>query len=191
MENLNLNQNKAFTVRKMTRIAMLCAIAIFMSLTPFGYIRLTPSLKVTFMHIPVIIAAITDGMTGGVIVGLIFGLTSLINNLTTIFAPVFINPMISVFPRIMIGIFSSMIYSKTKNAPLTAVVGTATNTVLVLSMIYLFAAKTFANISKIALGSLGKILIGVALTNGVLEIIAAVIIVTAIAKALEKIKRQA
>ncbi|SKB00577.1 Uncharacterized membrane protein [Caloramator quimbayensis] len=191
MENLNLNQNKTFTVRKMTRLAMLCAIAIFMSLTPFGYIRLTPSLKVTFMHIPVIIAAMTDGMTGGIIVGLIFGLTSLINNLTTIFAPVFINPMISVFPRIMIGVFSAMVYSKTKNAPLTAVVGTATNTTLVLSMIYLFAAKTFANISKIAEGSLLKILIGVALTNGTLEIIAAVIIVTAISKALEKIKRQA
>lgn len=191
MENLNLTKGKILSVKKMTRISMLAAIAIFMSLTPFGYIRLTPSLKVTFMHIPVIIAAITDGMAGGIIVGLIFGLSSLINSLSTIFAPIFINPLISVFPRIMIGVFSALIYSKTKNASITAVIGTATNTILVLSMIYIFAANTFANISKIAVSSLGKILLGIALTNGTLEVIAAVVIVTAIEKALNKIKRQA
>lgn len=191
MENIKLYQKKGMTVRKMTRVAMLAAIAIFMSLTPFGYIRLTPTLKVTFMHIPVIIAAITDGIIGGVTVGLIFGLSSLVNNLSTIFAPIFINPMISIFPRIMIGVFSALTYKKTKNAAITAIVGTATNTILVLSMIYIFAAKTFASISKVAVGSLGKILIGIALTNGTLEVIVAAIIVTAIIKALDKIIRQA
>ncbi|QCX33768.1 ECF transporter S component [Caloramator sp. E03] len=191
MENLKIYPKKVMTVRKMTRVAMLAAIAIFMSLTPFGYIRLTPSLKVTFMHIPVIIAAITDGIAGGIIVGLIFGLSSLVNNLSTIFAPIFINPMISIFPRIMIGVFSALTYKKTKNVAITAIVGTATNTILVLSMIYVFAAKTFASISKVAIGSLGKILIGIALTNGTLEVIVAAIIVTAITKALDKIIRQA
>lgn len=191
MENVKNNREKAFTVRKMTRIAMLAAIAVFMSLTPFGYIRLTPSLKVTFMHIPVIIAAITDGIAGGIVVGLIFGVSSLLNNLSTIFAPVFINPMVSIFPRIMIGIVSALVYKKTKSAALTAAAGTATNTILVLSMIYVFAAGTFSHISKIAINSLGKVLTGIALTNGTLEVITAVIVVTAIIKALERSKRQA
>lgn len=182
----NVKNNKVLTVKRITRIGMLSAIAIFMSLTPFGYIMITPTLKVTFMHIPVIIAAITDGFAGGIIVGLIFGLTSLLINMSTIFAPVFLNPMVSIFPRIMIGIISAIVYKKTKNAAFTAVAGTATNTVLFLSMVYVFASAAFAHAKKIAVASLGKILIGVALTNGTLEVITAVILVTAITKAIKK-----
>lgn len=185
MENVKPKNSKVLTVKKITRIGMLSAIAIFMSLTPFGYIMITPTLKVTFMHIPVIIAAITDGYAGGIIVGFIFGLTSLLINMSSIFAPVFLNPMVSIFPRIMIGIISAFVYKKTKNATFTAVAGTVTNTALFLSMVYVFAAAAFAHARKIAVASLGKILIGVALTNGTLEVIAAVILVTAITKAIK------
>lgn len=181
----NVKNNKVLTVKRITRIGMLSAIAIFMSLTPFGYIMITPTLKVTFMHIPVIIAAITDGFAGGIIVGFIFGLTSLLINMSTIFAPVFLNPMVSIFPRIMIGIISAIVYKKTKNAAFTAVAGTVTNTALFLSMVYVFAAAAFAHAKKIAVAGLGKILIGVALTNGTLEVIAALILVTAITKAIK------
>ncbi|WDU84093.1 hypothetical protein [Caloramator sp. Dgby_cultured_2] len=52
-------------------------------------------------------------------------------------------------------------------------------------MIYLFAAQSFANIRKIAIDTLGKFLLLVGLKNGTLEIIVAVIIVTAVVKALK------
>lgn len=177
-----------FTVKKMTRIAMLGAIAAFMSLTPFGYIQIG-LVKITFMHIPVIIAAIMEGVTGGIMVGLIFGISSLINSLSTPLAPVFLNPMVSVFPRIMIGVFAALVYKKTKNVPLTAAVGTITNTVLVLFMVYVFAGAAFANIIHVSLATLGKVLVGIALNNGILEAIVAVIVITAIIKALNKSKR--
>lgn len=180
----NPNQVKPFPLKTLTRISILGAISIFMSFTPFGYIQLG-AIRVTFMHIPVIIASIFEGYFGGIIVGLIFGLSSLISNLSGPLAPVFINPMVSIFPRIMIGIVSALAYKKTKNASFTAILGTLTNTVLVLSMIYLFAAQSFANIRKIAIDTLGKFLLLVGLKNGTLEIIVAVIIVTAVVKALK------
>lgn len=188
MGELKLRGQKVFTVKRMTRIAMLGAIAAFMSFTPFGYIQLGV-VRVTFMHIPVIIAAIMEGAVGGVLVGLIFGISSLISNMSTPMAPVFLNPMVSILPRIMIGILAAWVYKKTKNVPLTAVVGTLTNTIGVLSMIYVFAASAFANIKQVAIATLGKILLAVGVQNGIFETIVAVIIVTAIIKAVEKIKR--
>ncbi|KRQ86551.1 Pantothenic acid transporter PanT [Caloramator mitchellensis] len=180
---INTQIKSQISVKKLTRIALLSAIAIFMSFTPFGYIQLG-AIRITFMHIPVIIAAIVEGMLGGIIVGLIFGVSSLISNLSGPLAPVFINPLVSIFPRIMIGIVSSIVYKKSKNASVTAALGTITNTVLVLSMIYFFAASAFSNIRKIAIETLGKFLLIIALKNGILEMLVAVIIVTAVVKAL-------
>ncbi|SEF68403.1 Uncharacterized membrane protein [Caloramator fervidus] len=178
------NVSTNISIKSITRIAILSAIAIFMSFTPFGYVQLG-AIRVTFMHIPVIIASIYEGFYGGIVVGLIFGLSSLISNLSGPLAPVFINPMVSIFPRIMIGIISAYTYKKTKNASLTAALGTLTNTTLVLSMIYIFAAQTFANIKKIAIETLGKFLLLVGIKNGILELIVAIIIVTSIVKALK------
>lgn len=187
MGEVKAKERSTFTVKKMTRIAMLGAIAAFMSLTPFGYIKIGV-LNVTFMHIPVIIAAIVEGWTGGIIVGLIFGVSSLINSLSSPLAPVFLNPMVSVFPRIMIGLIAAYLYKKTKNVPLTAAVGTLTNTILVLSMIRIFVSSAFANINHVAISTLNKILVTAAVTNGIPEMIVAVIIITAVMKALVKIK---
>jgi uncharacterized membrane protein len=185
MEEVKVRPQSVLTVKRMTRIAMLGAIAAFMSLTPFGYIQIG-LVKVTFMHIPVIIGAIMEGAVGGVIVGLIFGISSLVNGLSTPLAPVFLNPMVSIFPRIMIGLISAWVYKKTKNAAITAAAGTLTNTVGVLSMIYVFASSAFANINHIAISNLGKVLALIGIKNGTFEIIMAVIVVSAIAKALIK-----
>ncbi len=179
-------KGSSFTAKKMTRIAILGAISVLLSVTPLGYIPINPVIQVTIMHIPVIIAAIVEGMTGGVIVGLIFGISSLIHGLSTPLAPVFINPMVSIFPRIMIGVVSAYTYKKTKNVPLTAAIGTFVNTAGVLSMIYVFAPVAFASVKNVAVSALGKILLTVAVTNGIPEMIAAVIIVTAVMKALAK-----
>ncbi|TDT50318.1 ECF transporter S component [Fonticella tunisiensis] len=188
MSMVNVKKSSFLTTARVTRIGILSAIAIMMSLTPLGYIPL-PAMKITFMHVPVIIAAMVDGAPGGIVVGFIFGLSSLFINLSGPMAPVFINPLVSIFPRVMIGVVSYFVYKRTKNVPLTAALGTLTNTVGVLSMIYVFAAQTFANIKKEAVSSIGKILIGIGITNGPLEIIAAVIISVGVMKALRKFIR--
>ncbi|HBX48765.1 MAG TPA: ECF transporter S component, partial [Clostridiaceae bacterium] len=51
-------KGSSFTAKKMTRIAILGAISVLLSVTPLGYIPINPVIQVTIMHIPVIIAAI-------------------------------------------------------------------------------------------------------------------------------------
>ena len=61
------------------------------------------------MHIPVIIGAIAEGPFVGAMVGLIFGVSSLLNAILRNASPVafvFYNPLISVLPRVLIGITS-------------------------------------------------------------------------------------
>lgn len=103
---------KTLTSKKLTTAAILGAITIVLSLTPLGFIPLG-IINATTMHIPVIIAAIIEGPVVGGLVGLIFGLSSLIRAFTrpTPVSFIFYNPLISILPRILIGIVSYYAYA--------------------------------------------------------------------------------
>lgn len=108
---------KSISSRKLVTAAMLGAITIVLSLTPLGLIPLG-FINATTMHIPVIIGAIAEGPIVGALVGLIFGVSSLLNALLRNPSPVsfvFYNPLISVFPRILIGITSYYAYRACQN----------------------------------------------------------------------------
>ena len=198
-----------FTTRRMATIALLSAISIVMSIVPgIGFIYVGV-IKATFMHIPVIIAAITEGPVAGAIVGLIFGISSLVINMSGPLAPVFINPLVSVAPRIMIGLSAAYTYKALKHVsncgsknnsksgkicaiisvPAAAAVGTIMNTAGVLGMIYVVAAREFTQVKGVTMANLGHILAGVALTNGVAELVVAVVLVTAIIKGINTIRK--
>lgn len=199
-----------FTARRITTIAMLGAISIVMSVIPFiGYIQVG-IIRATFMHIPVIIAGVIEGPLAGAIVGFIFGITSLVTNMGTIMAPIFINPLVSVLPRVLIGIIAAYTYRGARDVclggtskwakgvgkflnvnavPLAAAAGSATNTIGVLGMIYLVAAPQFVKAKGLAMANLLKVLLVTMSTNGVAEVIVAAILVTAVVKAVEKIRR--
>lgn len=102
---------KTLSSRKLVTAAVLGAITIVLGLTPLGLIPLG-IINATTMHIPVIIAAIVEGPLVGGLVGLIFGVFSLINAIIrpTPVSFVFYNPLISVLPRILIGITSYYAY---------------------------------------------------------------------------------
>lgn len=104
--------NKTLTSKKLTVAGLLGAITIVLSLTPLGFIPLG-LINATTMHIPVIIAAIVEGPVVGGLVGLIFGASSLIRAITspTPVSFVFYNPLISIVPRILIGITSYYAYA--------------------------------------------------------------------------------
>jgi uncharacterized membrane protein len=98
--------------RKLVVASMLGAITIALGLTPLGFIPLG-FINATTMHIPVIIAGILEGPIVGMAVGLIFGLSSLFNAITrpTPMSIVFYNPLISILPRVLIGLFSYYAYA--------------------------------------------------------------------------------
>lgn len=202
--------NSYFTARRITTIAILGAISIVMSVIPFiGYVQVGV-IRATFMHIPVIIAGIVEGPLAGAIVGFIFGVTSLVTNMGTIMAPIFINPLVSVLPRVLIGVVSAYVYRSARSAwaggnnrlagrgaaflngsavPLAAALGSATNTIGVLSMIYLVAAPQFIKAKGLAMADLLKVLLITVGTNGVAEAVVAVVLVTSVVKAVEKVRR--
>lgn len=102
--------------KNLTTIGILGAIVIMLGLTPLGFIPLGV-LTITSLHIPVIIAGILEGPVVGGLVGLIFGFFSLFNAMTrpTPISFVFYNPLISIMPRILIGVVTGIVYRALKD----------------------------------------------------------------------------
>lgn len=99
------------SVKKLAVIGMLGAISVVLGMTPLGFIPIGPT-RATTMHIPVIIGAILEGPIVGGFIGLIFGLFSMYQNMTspTPVSFVFLNPLVSVLPRVLIGVFTYYVY---------------------------------------------------------------------------------
>ena len=194
MINTNASAQRRLNVRKITLIGVLSAISIMMSMLPFiGYIPIGPT-KATIMHIPVIIGAIIEGPVVGATIGLIFGLTSLWNAMTqpTITSIFFLNPLVSILPRVLIGVVAYYVYqgiykiSKKVYAAgfMAGLIGSLANTVGVLGMIYvLYADKYMERIGQ-AGADAGKWLFTLAATNGVPEALVAALIVSAVSVSL-------
>ena len=194
MINTNASAQRRLNVRKMTVIGVLSAISIMMSMLPFiGYIPIGPT-KATIMHIPVIIGAIIEGPVVGATIGLIFGLTSLWNAMTqpTITSIFFLNPLVSILPRVLIGVVAYYVYqgiykiSKKVYAAgfMAGLIGSLANTAGVLGMIYvLYADKYMERIGQ-AGADAGKWLFTLAATNGVPEALVAALIVSAVSVSL-------
>ena len=194
MINTNASAQRRLNVRKMTVIGVLSAISIMMSMLPFiGYIPIGPT-KATIMHIPVIIGAIIEGPVVGATIGLIFGLTSLWNAMMqpTITSIFFLNPLVSILPRVLIGVVAYYVYqgiykiSKKVYAAgfMAGLIGSLANTAGVLGMIYvLYADKYMERIGQ-AGADAGKWLFTLAATNGVPEALVAALIVSAVSVSL-------
>jgi uncharacterized membrane protein len=186
-------------VRKITVVAVLSAISIMLSMIPFlGFIQIGP-LAVTTMYIPVIIGAIMEGPAVGATIGFIFGASSLIRAITmpTITSFVLINPLVSILPRVLIGIVSYYVYKLsmkiTKNiyvsGLLTGALGAVTNTVGVLSMVYFLYGERYAAALGETATPVKTVILTVAATNGIPEAIIGAIIVAAVVGVLKKSKK--
>ena len=186
-------QPKVFQI---TILSMFLAILIAQTFIPMlGYIPLGP-IDVTIVHVTVILVAVLFGPKMGSVLGTTWGLLSMIRAYMqpTPFNIVFLNPVVSVLPRLIVGFLSGVLFlffrkkfSDKVSYAVTAGIGTLTNTVLVLGSIYLFASETYAE----ALGISETLLLGalatVAGTNGIIEMIASVIILPLIAIPLSKV----
>jgi len=144
---------------------------------------------------------VLDGPLTGAFVGLMFGLSSLYTA-ATIFsgmpvAPFFLNPLVSVMPRILIGIVAYYVFAllkrlirnKTVSIVGAALGGTLTNTVGVLGMIYLLYAQEY--VEAVGATTVGKsalaIIFSGAIVNMLVEIVAASLISVPVVLAVQKI----
>jgi uncharacterized membrane protein len=198
--------NSRENVRKMVVVAMLSGICLFLGLTGLGFIPL-PLFKLTILHLPVIIGAIIEGPIAGASIGFIFGLFSIYQNITTPtpMSPFFYNPIVSILPRVLIGVISYYVYiflrSKLKNKRLSigiaAICGSLTNTIGVLGSIYLIYFKDYASIlmqrGTISSGSLGKVtiaLLSVIGTNGIAEAVLSALVSIPVVIAILKMQKR-
>ncbi len=185
-----------FATRKIVVIGLLSAITIILSLTPLGFIPIPP-INPTIMHIPVIIGAILEGPLVGAMLGLIFGITSLYKAIIqpNIVSFAFINPLVSVLPRVIIGLTSYYVYSilkiksQTIRIGIAAFIGSITNTALVLSALYLLYLQSYANAFNINTSAASKAILAVGITNGLPEAIVTVLISIPVIQKLKKIRK--
>lgn len=188
---------KKFGTRQIAVIGMLSAISVVLGATGFGFIPL-PMAKATIMQIPVLIGAILEGPIVGIAVGLIFGLFSIIQNLMnpTILSFAFINPLVSVLPRMLIGVTAYYSYkipfikNDVVKTGIGAAIGSLTNTVGVLGMIYILYAQQYAGAKDIPVSTAAAAIFGVALTNGVPEAVVSVLITIPVVLAVKKIMKK-
>lgn len=241
--------NNKEKTRRLVVTAMLGAITIVLGLTPLGFIPLG-LINITTMHIPVIIGAILEGPLVGGIVGLIFGLSSMANAIIrpTPISFVFLNPLISIVPRILIGVVTAYVYKalrkknnekirkftiliwivvsvflayllyrnisgqgetyqivlsivfllislfmlyltiKHKNnnfgVAISSFLGSMTNSILVLGLIYLIYAEEYVTSLSIPVEAARSTIFGAIITNGIPEGILSIVIVSAVVKSM-------
>lgn len=193
------NENKTF---KLAILGVLTAIVIIQTFIPFlGYIPVGP-LSLTIIPITVIIAAFVFGPGNGAIIGGIWGMITFIRAFiapTSPLAPLlFTNPLISVLPRILIGVIAAyafIAFSKTKlnsawSMRLAALLGSMTNTILVLGLTYLFYKEPYANALGMDVSEVLPAILYILVTNGIAEAILSAIIAPIIARPLLRLNKK-
>jgi len=136
-------------VRKIVVAGALGALSIALSLTPLGYIPWLAGASLTVMHVPAIIGAVLEGPIVGMIVGGIFGVSALVKAATApqgYIDPFFVNPLVSVLPRLLIGIVAWLVYRAFRGthaavaASVAGMAGSLANSFFVLGALVLFGA---------------------------------------------------
>lgn len=153
MEATTTTNTKGGT-KYLVELALMIAIIFVMAFTPLGYLR-TPGLSITFLTVPVAVAAMILGPKGGAICGAAFGITSLMQCFgTSAFGAMLlgINPFGTVFtcivPRILEGLLSGLIFKavRGKNKNLAYFAGglacPVLNTIFYMSSLVLFFYNT-------------------------------------------------
>lgn len=185
----------------LTKLAIFSAIIILLTFTPLGYIPLG-SVSATIIHIPVIIGAIVLGIKYGAVLGTVMGLFSLARAAVMPTSPLdvlFLNPLVSVLPRILLGITAAAVFIWLKKLlknkkfanPLSigvaAACATIVNTVTVLGLLVLLykdeVQVTSSNALSFIIGSIFAI-------NGIIELVSAIVLSIPISIALLKLENK-
>ena len=130
--------------------SILCALVVVMTVVPYtGYISIGGVLEITTLHIVTILAGVLLGWKYGAIVGGVWGLTCILRCLMVfpIYKPFgFANVFVAFLPRLCVGLVSGALFAALKKTRMartpaimvTAVAGSLTNTVLVLSAMTIY-----------------------------------------------------
>lgn len=177
----NNRQTTTVLVRRIVVTGILVAVTVLLGLLPVGgFIPFPTGVNATTLHIPTVIGGILEGWPVGGLIGLCFGLFSFLRSTT----PLFKDPLIAILPRLFIGVTAHFSYAALKRVNelvavgVGAAVGTATNTILVLTLAVL---RGYMDV---------KLAATVAVTHGIPEIIVAVVVTVAVVATWRQIARR-
>jgi len=199
-----MNKRKHDT-RWMVGVAMMAAIVVLLANTPLGLINVPP-IKATTIHIPVILGAIMLGPLAGGILGAVFGVCSMVSNTiapvpaSICFSP-FLNASllgavkaiwVAVGCRILIGVVAGWLWIALKKLkasdyialPVVGFLGSMTNTATVMGSIFLLFRAEYAAANNKAVSAVFDFIMATVTGAGVMEAVVALVLVTAIGKAL-------
>lgn len=198
----------------MVQLALLAALTVMLAFLPYvGYVKIPAlAIQATTIHIPVIVGSILLGPKSGAFLGLVFGLTSLIDNTTQpgltsfCFSPFIeigeglggspLALLVCFLPRILCGVVPYYVFhglqkvwknketGRKYSLMVSGVAGSMTNTILVMSMIYIFFGHQYAAAKGLAYEAVLGVVMSVVTINGTVEAIVAALIVTAVATAM-------
>ena len=175
--------------RKLVLTAALSALIIVLGITKLGLIPLGPAASITILHVPIILAACLCGLPSALFTGAVFGIMSLVQAAMSpsgALDPLFVNPLVSVLPRMLTGLIAWALWfafnklpklPKTVSAGITAFLSTVCHTLLVIGCLYLFQGAA----TREGMGGMGYFaVIGVLAPQAALEALAATIICVAV-----------
>ena len=199
--------------RWLVGVAMMSAIVVLLANTPLGLINIPP-IKATTVHIPVILGAVLLGPMAGGILGGVFGICSMISNtIAPVPASICLSPFlavsmggafsavkalwVSVGCRILIGVVVGWLWIALKKLrandlvalPIAGFVGSMTNTVTVMGSIFLMFRAEYAAANNKAVSAVFDFIMVTVTGAGVMEALVALVLVTAIGKALLRVNR--
>ncbi|MBO6100541.1 MAG: ECF transporter S component [Spirochaetaceae bacterium] len=184
------NTNSTLSLnKKLTLTGAFSALVIVLGITKLGFITLGAAASITILHIPVILICMLAGLPEGLFVGLVFGSLSLIQAAMSpsgVLDPFFVNPLVSVLPRMLIEVIAWGLWKalnliphmpKSVSAGITAFITTVAHTLLVLGSLYVFKG---ADVRE-ALGGMGYFaLVAACGFNAILEAITATVLCAAV-----------
>lgn len=186
-------KSKKVNVRDLTILGMLSGIIILLAYTPIGLIPLGP-ISASTVHMPVIVGALILGSRKGAVLGGIMGSVTCVRAFAAAgwLDQFFKNPLVSVLPRIFIGIAAYYTFIGIKKLCkkdvvgyiLGSIAGSLTNTILTLGALVAAVSVSFPD----KLGEVTAWVGTIVSTNGIVEAIVTGIIVPSVVLALRKLR---
>ncbi len=184
-------------VKSIARNALIVAVIAIMSFVPYvGYIGIPAvGISITTIHLAVLIFAWMFGWKEGLVSGLAFGIFSLIKAATMPNSPIdvyFVNPLISVLPRVLFGFLSGLIFDilrKIRKPQVRLIsniivcgIMTLFHSILTLSMLYVMAG----NKEHLQTFTYFSLILTLVSWNGLLELAASIVITPLLILPLDK-----
>jgi uncharacterized membrane protein len=185
--------------RKLTFLGVMLALTIvFVAVTAIPTASATMALLI---FIPTIVTSIVMGPKAGALMGFLAGATTMLRAIIAPLNPfdvLFINPLVSILPRIFVGITPYLIFKlikssiKNETGDKVALIfagagGAITNTALVMTMLYIIYAQKVVEMVGVGFK---VFLISIITTNAVIEAVVAAILTVPAVIAYRKISKQ-